>query len=132
MCAISPSSVLINKLLFEKYGMFDFRLIVCEDYELWLRFTSKTSVHLVKEKCVIKYGGHKDQLSKKYWGMDRFRIAALENLLLEYNLSKIQKKEVLDILIYKINIILTGAKKRNNNTIIRLYNTKKDYWKNKY
>lgn len=132
MCAISPSSVLINKLLFEKYGMFDFRLIVCEDYELWLRFTSKTSVHLVKEKCVIKYGGHKDQLSKKYWGMDRFRIAALENLLLEYNLSKIQKKEVLDILIYKINIILTGAKKRNNNTIIRLYNTKKDYWENKY
>ena len=64
--------------------------------------------------------------------MDRFRIAALENLLLEYNLSKIQKKEVLDILIYKINIILSGAKKRNNNTIIRLYNTKKDYWENKY
>ena len=67
--------------------MFNERLKVCEDYELWLKITSKIPISLVKEPCVIKYGGHADQLSKKFWGMDRFRVKALEKLLLYYRLN---------------------------------------------
>ena len=51
MCIISPSSVLINKWLFNKYCMFKTWLKACEDYELWLRFTSKVPIYLVPNTC---------------------------------------------------------------------------------
>ena len=91
ICKISPSSVLIKKKLFDKYGLFDHKFKVCEDYELWLRLTSKIPVSLINEPCVIKHGGHSDQLSKKFWGIDRFRVKALEKLLLSYTLQGSQK-----------------------------------------
>ena len=59
---------------------------------------------------VIKYGGHDDQLSKKYWGMDRFRIKSLEKNL-KNNWFTQSKKSVFDILIKKLSIISNGAKK---------------------
>ena len=130
MCIISPSSVLINKKLFKKYGMFNTRLTVCEDYELWIRFTSKVQVALISQPCVIKYGGHDDQLSKKFWGMDRFRVKALEKLLLHFQLNLSQKKYMLSVLLTKINIILIGAKNRKNVKILRIYAYKKKYWLN--
>jgi glycosyltransferase involved in cell wall biosynthesis len=131
MCTISPSSVLINNILFKKYGMFNDRLRVCEDYELWLRITSKVPVSLIKKPCVIKYGGHIDQLSKKYWGIDRFRVKALEKLLLYYKLKIVQKKSMLLVLLNKIDIIILGAEKRGNIKVARIYKFKKKYWSNK-
>ena len=131
MCTISPSSVLINDTLFKKYGMFNNRLKVCEDYELWLRITSKVPVSLIEKPCVIKYGGHFDQLSKKYWGIDRFRVKALEKLLLYYKLEIVQKKSMLLVLLNKIDIIILGAEKRGNIKVARIYNFKKKYWSNK-
>ena len=131
MCIISPSSVLINTLLFKKYGNFNERLKVCEDYELWLRLTSKIPVSLINEPCVIKHGGHIDQLSKKFWGIDRFRVKALEKLLLYYKLQSSQKINMMSVLLKKINIIIMGAEKRKNIKIKRIYNFKKKYWLNK-
>ena len=89
--------------------MFNDRLRVCEDYELWIRLTSKIHVSLVKEPCVIKYGGHIDQLSKKYWGIDRFRVKALEKLLLYYKLKINAKKIYVMVLLNKINIIINWS-----------------------
>ncbi len=80
-CIIAPSSVLIHKKLFNKFGVFDENLEVCEDYDLWLRIASFEKIGLVDEKLIIKYAGHEDQLSFKYWGMDRFRVKSLEKLL---------------------------------------------------
>jgi glycosyltransferase involved in cell wall biosynthesis len=37
LCIISPSSVIINRSVFDQYGTFDESLDVCEDYDLWLR-----------------------------------------------------------------------------------------------
>ena len=78
-CIIAPSSVLIHKSILED---FDEDLEVCEDYDLWLRIASKYEIGLVDEKLITKYAGHDDQLSFKFWGMDRFRVVSLENLLL--------------------------------------------------
>ncbi len=130
MCLISPSSVLINKKIFNVTGMFNNKLRVCEDYELWIKITCKIPIFLVDKPCVIKYGGHPDQLSQKYWGMDRFRVRALEKILINYKLKKKQKKKILIVLVAKINIILAGAEKRKNIKIIKIYNYKKKYWEN--
>jgi len=51
---------------------------VCEDYDLWLRILAENTIGYLPKKLITKYGGHADQLSSKHWGMDRFRVRALE------------------------------------------------------
>ncbi len=116
-CIIAPSSVLIHKNLFEEIGVFDENLEVCEDYDLWLRLTCKHKVGLVEQKMTIKYGGHEDQLSMKYWGMDRFRVIALEKLLAHH----IREDEVREMLVQKYTILLQGAKKHQKLEDEKLY-----------
>ncbi len=80
-CLISPSGVLLRKRLFNAAGGFDPRLLVCEDYDLWLRLTRWYPVGLVARDDVIKVGGHADQLSRRFPAMDRFRVYALGKAL---------------------------------------------------
>jgi hypothetical protein len=79
---------------------------------------------------IKKYGGHKGQLSEKYWGIDRYRIKALEKILINNNLKTQQKLKVLKYLLKKINIILLGAMNRNNKKIFNMYIKKKFLWLN--
>ena len=130
ICKISPSSVLIKKELFDRYGLFDNKFKVCEDYELWLRITSKIKIGYLDKPLIKKYGGHKGQLSEKYWGIDRYRIKALEKILINNNLKTQQKLKVLEYLLKKINIILLGAINRNNKRIFNMYIKKKFLWLN--
>ncbi len=130
LCCISPSSVLINKNIFKEVGYFDESLPVCEDYDLWLKICSKEKILFINQKLTLKYGGHKDQLSKTYWGMDRFRIKSLENLILNYKLKPDQKINAIKTIVKKLKIIVNGAHKRNNSSVINKYEEKLFYWKN--
>ena len=111
-CIISPSSVLIHRTVFEQVGCFDESLPVCEDYDLWLRICLYFPVLFVAETQVVKLGGHTDQLSRQVWGMDRFRIQALEKLLREQPLTIHQQIAVRKELTRKLSIYLCGALKR--------------------
>ena len=128
LCCISPSSVVLKKQIFEEYGLFDENLEVCEDYDMWIRITSKEEVGFLDSPLVLKYGGHSDQLSKKFWGMDRFRIKSLEKNLKNEHFSKSQKINVLDTLIEKLTIVSDGALKRGNKEIFKKYNGKLQDW----
>ena len=66
LCCISPSSVLVKKSIFKKVGLFDESLQACEDYDMWLKITARNPVLYIKDSLIKKYGGHDDQLSKKY------------------------------------------------------------------
>ena len=114
-CIISPSSVIIHKKIFNEIGLFDEKLLACEDYDMWLRICSRYPVLFINEALTNKYGGHSDQLSKKYWGIDRFRIIALEKIIQSNNLvpekTKIAKTELLK----KVNIFLKGSEKYKRN-----------------
>ncbi len=128
LCCISPSSVLIQKNIFNQVGYFDENLPVCEDYDLWLKICSKEEVLFINQKLTLKYGGHNDQLSKSHWGIDRFRIKSIENLVLNYDLKPYQKYMAIFTLIKKIKIIINGAYKRKNYSIINEYEKKLNYW----
>ena len=128
LCCISPSSVVLKKQIFEEYGLFDENLEVCEDYDMWIRITSKEEVGFLDSPLVLKYGGHSDQLSKKFWGMDRFRIKSLEKNLKNEHFSKSQKINVLDTLIEKLTIVSDGALKRGNKETFKKYNDKLQDW----
>ena len=79
---------MIHKDIFKDVGLFDENLPVCEDYDLWLRICSRYPVLYLRKKLIKKYGGHDDQLSLRFWGMDRFRIQALEKMINDPVLSE--------------------------------------------
>ena len=128
LCCISPSSVIFKKNILDKVGLFDESLPVCEDYDMWLKICSSEEVLFAQDKLTYKYGGHKDQLSKSYWGMDRFRIKSIENIIKNFDLTYKQKKQAKKELIKKLKIIINGAFKRNNLSIVNEFSTKLEYW----
>jgi GT2 family glycosyltransferase len=129
LCIISPSSVIIHRSVFEDHGLFDESLPVCEDYDLWLRFCAFLPILYLEKPQIIKYGGHSDQLSHKYWGMDRFRIIALEKLIENPALSSENKLAAIQTLLEKIDIYIQGAKKRGKVDEVDLYEKKQDKYK---
>ncbi len=115
LCIVSPSSVLLYADLLREVGGFDESMPVCEDYDLWLRLSKRTSFYFIEEKLIIKQGGHEDQLSRKFWGMDRWRVQALEKLLLENELKEEQRVWVVEMLYEKCRILVNGYGKRGKN-----------------
>ncbi|PIE04980.1 MAG: glycosyl transferase [Spirochaetales bacterium] len=49
LCMIGPSTVLADRSVFEQFGLFNEEYPVCEDYDLWLRISSRMEVGLVTE-----------------------------------------------------------------------------------
>ena len=115
LCIVSPSAVVIHEDIFSDVGLFDEKFLVCEDYDLWLRIARKYPIGLDDFKGLIKYGGHHDQLSRKYWGMDHFRIMAMEKHLNDPSLSDEQRQWTLMEVIAKLKVLIHGYKKRNKN-----------------
>jgi len=118
-CIIAPSSALLHKSLFDEVGLFDESLEVCEDYEMWLRVACGNEIGLIDKKLIIKYAGHDDQLSFKHWGMDRFRVLALEKLL-----DGDKDEIVRGVLLEKYRILLKGAVKYDRMSDIEVYKKK--------
>ena len=111
LCLVSPSAVMMTKALFDRTGGFDEAFPVCEDYDLWLRISAQHQVPLIPDRLTIKRGGHADQLSRSIWGMDRYRILALQKVL-RSNLDRSQEAAVLKMLRHKVAIVAAGARKR--------------------
>ena len=125
LCCISPSSSLVDRSVFDEFGFFDEMLPACEDYDFWLRFCAFEEVHFVNEPLLIKNGGHDRQLSKKHWGMDRFRVFALEKLLKDPSLSEFKRQETIKELLFKLQILINGGRKRKKNRFVKKLYKKK-------
>jgi glycosyltransferase involved in cell wall biosynthesis len=111
-CVVSPSAVMLHRDLFAALGGFDEGLVACEDYDLWLRLSLCEPVGLLDEPLVIKRGGHADQLSRRHWGMDRFRVAALSKLLAAGELHGARRAVALAMLQRKCRVLAHGASRR--------------------
>ena len=127
MCRISPSSVMIDKTVFDEVGNFNEYLVVCEDYELWLRICDKYRVFFIDEPLIIKHGGHQGQLSYSIESIENHRIKALEYLILG-NLNRKNKRHAIQMLLSKLNIYLKGLVKRRKNDEIAVYEEKIKVW----
>ncbi|MFH1846996.1 MAG: glycosyltransferase family A protein [Candidatus Omnitrophota bacterium] len=114
ICCISISTAVIKKCVFDSIGTFDETFEACEDYDFWLRTTARYKVKLIPEALTLKDGGRSDQLSSSVWGLDRFRIKALEKMLLSKTLTKEQYSMTFMELEKKCGIFSNGAKKRGN------------------
>ena len=121
LCSISPSSVLLHRRLFETVGWFDEDLPACEDYDLWLRVSARFPVLFLDEPLIVKHGGHDDQLSRRYWGMDRFRITALGKIIASSSLSDADRAAAESMLAHKVAIYASGARRRGKLAEARAY-----------
>ena len=83
-----------------------------EDYDMWLRITARFPVTFIERQLIIKRGGHPDQLSRAYDGMDRFRIASIVKVLDSGALSHGQTRKAIEELRAKCRIYGVGAMKR--------------------
>lgn len=126
LCLISPSSVLMHQSVFSQIGLFDPTMPACEDYDYWLRMCSRYDVLYVDKPLIVKYGGHSDQLSRKFWGMDRMRIRAIRKVIEQGNLSIVEYQAALNMLLIKCELLLNGARKRGKKTTVCYYLTLRD------
>jgi glycosyltransferase involved in cell wall biosynthesis len=118
LCCISPSTVLMQKELFNKFGGFRKDFPVCEDYDLWLKICAEYEIGFVESPVIKKYGGHEDQLSRKYFAMDYWRVKSLWDCLHSSTVSGEDKVQVEVTLTKKIKVLLKGSQKHNNSSYI--------------
>lgn len=109
-CLISPSTVIMKRDLLEKKGYFDEEMIICEDYDLWLKILSTEVIMHCEEYLIKKYGGHEDQLSTRFPAMDFWRLHSLERLA-HQNISPDKKELVIREINKKAPILLQGLLK---------------------
>ena len=121
LCLMAPSTVMLHRELLERHGMFDDSLPVCEDYDLWLRLTAFHPVALLNEKLMTRHGGHSDQLSRKLWGIDRFRVQSLQKILSQEDLRSGDRSAAIRMLRKKCEILIKGFRNRGNMKEIHVY-----------
>ena len=112
-CIISPSSVMVKQRTLHELGLYREDIEIAEDYELWLRVTSRFPVGYLDAPYVVKRGGHPDQLSQKYGHIEVFRIQALVKVLEANRLNKEQKSLASAELARKCSIYAAGCRKRH-------------------
>ncbi|MCC7405578.1 MAG: glycosyltransferase [Bdellovibrionales bacterium] len=113
-CVISPSAALLRRDLLSTVGLFNEAFPVCEDYELWLRITSEFDVGFVETPLIRKFGGHADQLSRRYHAMDYWRVKALLPWVDSHRLTEGERQLVKQTIKKKCEILVKGYERHDN------------------
>jgi len=121
LCIISPSSAVIAREVFERTGLFDETLPVCEDYDMWLRICALYPVLFIPRQLIVKRGGHQDQLSRRYEVMDRYRIKSMLKIIESGVLSEEHLEITRAELRKKCAVVGKGAEKRGRIDEARYY-----------
>lgn len=127
LCLLSLSSALFRKRVFKEIGNFDETLPACEDYDLGIRIAAHYPMAFLEKPLIIKRGGHDDQLSRRYWGMDRFRVQALEKALMS-GITAEQKLLVERQLKKKYQVLINGAEKRGKHCRAEAFRRRKRHF----
>ncbi len=122
LCAVSMSTVMIRRELFDAVGLFDEELSCCEDYDFWLRVSVDHPFLLLDTPLTLKDGGRQDQVSFRHRvGMDRLRIRAIAGLLASAVLSEEKRRLAAAELVRKCTIYAQGCIKHGRPDEARRY-----------
>lgn len=112
-CIMGPSTILMERSLYNEFGGFPEDVEICEDYHLWLRITDREKIGYIERELITKVAGHGDQLSFKYGYIEPFKIEVLESLLKNRAFSVENSKLASDALKSKYDIVINGLLKRD-------------------
>lgn len=117
-CIIGPSTVMVDRALFEGAGGFREDIEIAEDYELWLRIVGREEVGYLDDPLTVKRAldagtaGGEGQLSAKYGQIEIFRIRALQDLVDGTLLPPARMASARAELSRKCRIYAAGCRKR--------------------
>lgn len=97
-CRISPSSLMVEREVFEKCGVFNENLEVCEDYDISLRFALNYNIGYLDKKLIIKRAIEENSLSAGIKHIEYIRYNILSSFYEKYK-SIIDKKDKKSILV---------------------------------
>lgn len=120
-CIIGPSTMVMERTLFQELGGFNETLEIAEDYEFSIRASLRCSIYYIDEPLIFKIGGHASQLSERYEYIELFRIEALRHVLATVPLTHFQRKSIQDSLVDKYHIWAQGCEKRGKTHEARHY-----------
>jgi glycosyltransferase involved in cell wall biosynthesis len=120
-CIIGPSTVLIERELYNYLGGFRDDIEIAEDYELWLRLTDFNNIAYIDEPLITKRAGHIGQLSEKYGQIEIFRIRGLQKLVEQKYFSPDNQQMAEQELVKKCRIYAAGCRKRDKIDEAELY-----------
>jgi glycosyltransferase involved in cell wall biosynthesis len=78
---VTVASAMMRRDWFERLGGFDERLLVCEDWDLWLRFAGAGGVTAVVREPLTRYRLHAASMSNDQTRMCEGRLIVLERAL---------------------------------------------------
>jgi molybdenum cofactor synthesis domain-containing protein len=78
------------------------------------RIVIRYDVGFVETPIIKKYGGHEDQLSRKYIAMDYYRIKSLAEFIHSDTISDEERSHVTDVMSKKCEILMRGFRRHNN------------------
>jgi G:T/U-mismatch repair DNA glycosylase len=104
---------LIDKCVFEKIGLFDESLRVCEDYELFLRAAIFFKFNFINIMSILKISEEENQLSKNIKYIEYIRLKILLIILQKYGYYMVDKYKycTLNEIKRKFNIVRRGINK---------------------
>ncbi|MEX2443296.1 MAG: glycosyltransferase family A protein [Alkalispirochaeta sp.] len=115
-CIVGPSTVMIDRTLYEESSGFREDLEIAEDYELWLRVLAAEEIAFVDRPLTEKRAGPWEQLSEKYGRIEAFRITALRDLVngeyFSHRGMPVRQRRAQEELARKLLIYAGGARKR--------------------
>jgi len=101
---------------------------LCHSDEHWIRNGRRVNQRLRHEKR----GGHKDQLSRKFMAMDRFRLIALEKILLADVLNEPDTQATVSTMREKFQVYSAGAMKRGRTAEVASLRARYSRWLSRY
>lgn len=104
-CRISPSSFMIEREFFYTLGGFNENLMVCEDYEFFLRLSVNNEIGYLPEKLIIKRAVAANSLSANVEHIEWIRLKILESFAKENKLNEMQHKELVSEIYRKKSIV---------------------------
>ena len=100
---------------------FDENLPVCEEFDFWLRLTSRFRVARID----VAHQSDGPRVRTDEWGLERFRVYALEKAYQSGNLSPLSRHRVAEELVTQCDHLVEGYRRRENHERANFYDRKK-------
>jgi glycosyltransferase involved in cell wall biosynthesis len=118
---ICASAIVVRRRCIELHGGFDENLPACEDYDLWVRIASHVPIYFVSDSVVSA----RRPPNPPSWGLDRYRVYALEKAYQSGHLNSDQRHRVAEELVARCDLLVEGFRKRNNTERANFYDRKR-------
>ncbi len=115
------SGALVRRHCLGNETPFDENLPVCEDFDFWLRLTSRyPAARLEPSRQVDAIGAQSHE-----WGLERFRVYALEKAYQSGHLSPLLRHRVAEELVHQCDLLVEGYRGSENHERANFYDRKK-------